>query len=172
MSKNFFTIVADCVAKRSMSEAYILIDDNVMTAPMGDDRMMGLLASLGDDKLSPKDRIARDYNMMAGPVDVMFTEKAKGFITIDGVLVSYAFAKISDKHLRAHFVRVDVSSLYTDTQERLSKLEKDVSALMRVAKLEGLMSKEGCGLADDLLARPWTSSISNAAPSTSTTGLA
>lgn len=135
MPLNFYTQVATCVAKYTMSEAYVLIGKDAMTA-LGDGHLTAVLANLEEDNLPPKVRLARDYNTLPVITDVMFTDKAKGSISIDGVLVSFAVAKISDDHLRVHFTRVDAETLYASTQERLANLERDVVALMKIAKLD------------------------------------
>lgn len=135
MKLNFYTQVATCVAKNTMSEAYVLVGDDAITA-LGDGHLTALLANLGEENLPPKDRLARDYNTLPVSTDVNYTDKAKGFISIDGVLVSFAVAKISNDYLRVHFTRVDAATLYVSTQERIANLERDVVALMKVAKLD------------------------------------
>lgn len=137
MTSNFYTQVATCVAQHPMTEAFVLVGKNHMTA-LGDGHLAAVIADLEEDKFQASERIARDYHMLPRQcAQAMFTNNAKGFVSIDGVLVSFSVAKLSDDHWRVHFTRVDAAALYTITQERLANLEKDVSALLKVAKLNG-----------------------------------
>lgn len=131
--RNFYEDVAECVARGSASEAFVLVGPNGMSG-LGDARLAQCLAALEAEKVDPVSRLNRDYYTIK-PASMnmdqaFFDEHAQGTLFVDQIPVRFSVAKISEECLRVYFVRVGVRALYESTQQRLADLEKNVSALL------------------------------------------